>query len=57
MTCSVGAIEPASRQLYFNYASGPVQLLNFNPSCHNVSNGGLKAIFTPATTDTLGGFG
>ena len=48
--CSIGGAMMISTQLYFNYASGQVQVLNFDPSCHNVSNGTLTAKFTQQTT-------
>jgi hypothetical protein len=37
-------------QLYFNYASGDVQVLNFDPACRSVSNGRLTHRFAQATT-------
>ena len=32
-------------QMYFDYPSGDIQLVNFDPNCRTVSNGELTARF------------
>ena len=53
--CAIGGAVMISTQLYFNYASGEVQVLNLDPSCRNVSNGEKKAGFTQAVSDAVVG--
>jgi hypothetical protein len=53
--CAIGGAVMISTQLYFNYASGEVQVLNLGPPCRNVSNGELRAGFTQAVSDAVVG--
>ena len=53
-TCLLGA-GFISSQLYFNYASGDVQVVNFDPACRSVSNGTLAARFAQATSGMIAG--
>ncbi len=42
---NLGGLVLISTQLYFNYPSGDVQVVNVDPNCRNVSNGKLTAEF------------
>lgn|SRR5436305_10433191 len=47
---NIGGMVLDMSQLYFNYPSGDIQVLNFDPNCRTVSNGVLTARDGSATT-------
>jgi hypothetical protein len=42
---NIGGLVLITTQMYFNYTSGDIQIVNFNPNCETVSNGELTAKF------------